>query len=171
MADLHPHVSVLTIRHIDQVLAINNANVPAVSELTAHEFEFDLRHSLHALMIADESGDELRAFCITFGPGAPYQSSNYKWFSDRYETFVYLDRIAVSSQHQNKGYGAALYGALEQLMISDGINSLLACEVNLQPPNPGSLRFHHRLGFSEVGQHESKPGLIVSMLTKRVDLK
>ncbi len=168
MTNSHPQVSVLTIRHLDQVLAINNSNVPAVSELTAREFEFDLEHSLHALMIADESGDELRAFCVTFAPGAPYQSSNYKWFLDRYETFVYLDRIAVASQHQNRGYGAALYGAVEKLMISDGVASTLTCEVNLQPPNPGSLRFHHRIGFSEVGQHESKPGLVVSMLAKVV---
>lgn len=168
MTNLHPPVSVLTIRHLDQVLAINNANVPAVSELSSHEFKFDLEHSMYALMITDESGDELRAFCITFAPGAPYQSSNYKWFSDRYEDFVYLDRIAVSSQHQNKGYGAALYGAVEQLMICNGVAPLLTCEVNLQPPNPGSLRFHHRLGFIEVGQHESKPGFIVSMLAKRI---
>lgn len=168
MTNLHPLVSDLTIRHLDQVLAINNSNVPAVSELTAHEFEFDLENSAYALKITDESGDELRAFCVTFAPGAPYQSSNYKWFSDRYDDFVYLDRIAVSSEHQNKGYGAAMYKALEQLMISDGVTPVLTCEVNLQPPNPGSLRFHHRLGFSEVGQHKSKPGFIVSMLAKSV---
>lgn len=156
----------MTIRHLDQVLAINNANVPAVSELTAEEFEFDLEHSLYALIITDCSGNELRAFCVTFAPGAPYQSSNYRWFSERYENFVYLDRIAVAGQYQNMGYGAALYGAVEQMMIKEGVASLLTCEVNLQPANPGSLRFHHRLGFTEVGQHESKPEFIVSMLAK-----
>jgi hypothetical protein len=168
MINSSPHISFLTIQYLDQILAINNANVPAVSELTPDEFEFDLKHSLHALMITDESGSELRAFCITFAPGAPYQSSNYRWFSDRYEDFVYIDRIAVANQHQNKGYGVALYGAVEQLMISGGGAPLLTCEVNLQPPNPGSLRFHHRLGFTEVGQHESKPEFIVSMLAKNV---
>ena len=168
MTNSPPHISVLTIHHLDQVLAINNANVPAVSELTADEFEFDLQHCLHAPMITDDSGNELRAFCVTFAPGAPYQSSNYRWFSDRYEKFVYLDRIAVASEYQNNGYGAALYGAVEQMMISDGAAPLLTCEVNLQPANPGSLRFHHRLGFTEVGQHESKPQFIVSMLAKEV---
>ena len=29
---------------------------------------------------------------------------------------------------------------------------LLCCEVNLEPPNPGSLRFHQHIGFTEVGQ-------------------
>lgn len=168
MTNSPPHISVLTSRHLEQVLAINNANVPAVSELTPDEFEFDLEHSLYTLMITDVSGNELLAFCVTFAQGAPYQSSNYQWFSDRYENFVYLDRIAVASHHQNKGYGAALYGAVEQLMISNGTAPLLTCEVNLQPPNPGSLRFHHRLGFNEVGQHESKPGFIVAMLAKHL---
>ena len=27
----------------------------------------------------------------------------------------------------------------------------IGCEVNRLPPNPGSLRFHKRLGFFEVG--------------------
>lgn len=168
MTNSRPLISTLTMRHLDQVLAINNANVPAVSELTAEEFEFDLEHCLYAPIITDGSGNELRAFCITFAPGAPYQSSNYRWFSERYENFVYLDRIAVASQYQNKGYGAELYGAVEQMMIEEGVASLLTCEVNLQPANPGSLRFHHSLGFTEVGQHESKPEFIVSMLARNI---
>ena len=27
----------------------------------------------------------------------------------------------------------------------------VAAEVNLEPPNPGSMRFHHRFHFEEVG--------------------
>lgn len=29
-------------------------------------------------------------------------------------------------------------------------------EVNVDPPNPGSLRFHDRLGFTEVGRQATK---------------
>ncbi|MHB1091087.1 MAG: hypothetical protein ACYC06_04325 [Ilumatobacteraceae bacterium] len=54
-------------------------------------------------------------------------------------------------------------------MTIEGTTTLLTCEVNLQPPNPDSLRFHQRLGFGEVGQQESKPGLIVSLLAKRLN--
>ena len=168
MTKSSPPVSLLTIRQQDQVLALNNANIPAVSELTEEEFRFDLEHCLYPLMITDADSDELLAFCVTFGPGAPYQSSNYEWFSKRYENFVYLDRIAMASNHQNQGLGAALYEALEEKMIADQLTTVLACEVNLQPANPGSMRFHHRLGFEEVGQHEPKPGFIVSMLIKDV---
>jgi predicted GNAT superfamily acetyltransferase len=38
--------------------------------------------------------------------------------------------------------------------------------VNLRPRNDGSLRFHARLGFKEVGQQETSYGVLVSMLAK-----
>ena len=166
MTDAHPNISVLAAQYLDQVLTINNANAPAVGALTATDLEYLVRHSLHALMVIDD--DDVQAFCLTFAPGAPYSSPNYRWFSDSYENFVYLDRIAVASPHRNNGCGTALYGAVEQRMHEEKIASLLTCEVNLQPPNPGSLRFHQRLGFQEVGQLESKPGLIVSLLAKHI---
>ncbi|MHB1128462.1 MAG: GNAT family N-acetyltransferase [Ilumatobacteraceae bacterium] len=170
MTDAQPNISILAPRHLDQVLALNNVNTPAVGVLTAGELEFLVQHSLHALIATDVGGNDVHAFCLTFAPGVPYTSPNYRWFSDRYDNFVYLDRIAVESGYQNRGCGAALYDAVERHMISDRTASLLTCEVNLQPPNPGSLRFHQRLGFSEVGQQESKPGLIVSMLAKHIPL-
>lgn len=168
MTDAQPNISVLTLQHLDQVLAINNANAPAVGALTTDELEYLVEHSLYALTVTDVHGNDVQAFCLTFANGAPYTSPNYRWFSDRYDHFVYLDRIAVGSQYQNKGRGTALYRAVEQYMISDRTAPLLTCEVNLQPPNPGSLRFHQRLGFREVGQQESKPGLVVSLLAKHL---
>jgi len=38
----------------------------------------------------------------------------------------------------------------------------------LNPPNEGSIRFHNRIGFREVGQQDSKPDLTVSMLAKTI---
>jgi predicted GNAT superfamily acetyltransferase len=35
-------------------------------------------------------------------------------------------------------------------MRDDG-QALLCCEVNIEPPNPGSDRFHAALGFVEAG--------------------
>lgn len=155
-------------QHLEQVLAINNANAPAVGELNCNELKYLVEHALYALIITDLHEIDVQAFCLTFAPGVPYTSPNYRWFSDCYDDFVYLDRIAVASQYQNKGCGTALYGAVEKYMIIDRTAPLLTCEVNLQPPNCGSLRFHQRLGFCEVGQQESKPGLVVSLLAKTI---
>jgi len=44
----------------------------------------------------------------------------------------------------------------------------LALEVNVDPPNEGSLRFHERLGFVEVGQQDTPYGIRVSMQMRPV---
>ena len=165
MSTFQPAVRNIEITDLPRVLEINNANTPGVSELTFTELETDLENSLHALAIDNEQG-EVCAFCITFDPGAPDAGDNHRWFAERYASFVYLDRIAIDSTHQNLGLGALLYQTVEQRMLDSAEHSLLCCEVNLEPPNPGSLRFHTRIGFTEVGRHSPQQGYVVSLLRK-----
>lgn len=167
MSNFQPTTRNIEIADLARVLEINNANTPGVSELTMAELQTDLRNSLHALAIDNERGD-VCAFCITFDPNAPDAGVNHRWFAERYKSFVYLDRIAIDSNHQNRGLGALLYQAVEQRMLDSAEHSLLCCEVNLEPPNPGSLRFHQRIGFTEVGQHSAQQGYLVSMLSKNL---
>ncbi len=150
---------------IDAALELNNLNTPAVGELDRVQLQFLVDHSLYSFAIG---ADTLHAFCITFAPGAPYTSVNYQWFSQNYSDFVYLDRIVVSENMRNQTLGEKLYLAVEQRMIKDRCAPILTCEVNLNPPNHGSIRFHNRIGFHEVGQQESKPGLTVSLLSKQI---
>ena len=150
---------------IDAALELNNLNTPAVGELDHVQLQFLIDHSLYSFAIG---ADTLHAFCITFAPGAPYTSVNYQWFSKKYTNFVYLDRIVVSEIMRNQTLGEKLYLAVEQRMIKDRCAPILTCEVNLNPPNHGSIRFHNRIGFHEVGQQESKPGLTVSLLSKQI---
>ena len=165
MSTFQPAVRDIEIADLARVLEINNANTPGVSELTFAELELDLHSSLHALAIDNELG-EVCAFCITFDPGAPDAGDNHRWFAERYKSFVYLDRIAIDSNHQNRGLGALLYQSVEQRMLKSAEHSLLCCEVNLEPPNPGSLRFHKRIGFSECGVESTAPGYVVTYLQK-----
>ena len=165
MSTFQPVVRNIEIPDLPRVLEINNANTPGVSELTMAELQTDLRNSLHALAIDDEHG-EVCAFCITFDPSAPDAGTNHQWFADRFESFVYLDRIAIDSNHRNRGLGALLYQAVEQYMLKSAEHSLLCCEVNIEPPNPGSLRFHKRIGFAEVGQRGDGKAYQVVLLAK-----
>ena len=167
MSNFQPNVRNIEIADLARVLEINNANTPGVSELTMSELETDIENCLHALAIDNEHG-EVCAFCITFDPGAPDAGANHQWFADRFESFVYLDRIAIDSNHQNRGLGALLYQTVEQRMLDSAEHSLLCCEVNIEPPNPGSLRFHKRIGFTEVGRHSPQQGYVVSLLQKVV---
>lgn len=46
---------------------------------------------------------------------------------------------------------------------------VLTCEVNLEPPNPHSLAFHHRLGFTQVGEQVTTRGTVrVALLVRPV---
>jgi predicted GNAT superfamily acetyltransferase len=168
MSNFQPIVRNIEITDVARVLEINNANTPGVSELTLSELETDIKNCLHALAIDNEHG-EVCAFCITFAPDAPDAGVNHQWFADRFESFVYLDRIAIDPTYQNLGLGVLLYQSVEQQMIASAQHSLLCCEVNLEPPNPGSLRFHHRIGFAEVGQHSPQQDYVVSMLSKNLN--
>ena len=165
MSNFQPTTRNIEIADLPRVLEINNANTPGVSELTLSELETDIKNCLHALAIDNEHG-EVCAFCITFAPDAPDAGTNHQWFAERYKSFVYLDRIAIDSNHQNRGLGALLYQSVEQQMLNSAEHSLLCCEVNLEPPNPGSIRFHKRIGFTEVGQHSPQQGYVVSLLQK-----
>jgi uncharacterized protein len=165
MSIFQPVVRNILSADVTRVLEINNANTPGVSELTLSELETDIKNCLHALAINNEHG-EVCAFCITFAPDAPHAGVNHQWFAERYKSFVYLDRIAIDSNHQNRGLGALLYQTVEQRMLESAEHSLLCCEVNLEPPNPGSLRFHKRIGFTECGVQSTAPGYAVTYLQK-----
>ena len=167
MSNFQPTTRNIEIADLARVLEINNANTPGVSELTMAELQTDLRNSLHALAIDNEHG-EVCAFCITFDPNAPDAGDNHRWFAERYESFVYLDRIAIDSDYRNRGLGVQLYQSVENMMLQSSEHSMLCCEVNLKPPNPGSLRFHHRIGFTEVGQQSFDTDYTVSLLAKFV---
>jgi uncharacterized protein len=145
------------------VLRLNNAAIPAVSEADLAKLELLVAQSCLSL-VAEHDG-RVVGFCINFAPGADYASVNYLWFCERYTEFVYLDRIAVDETARNMGIGAALYTAVEAAIVG---TPQLFCEVNLRPRNDGSLRFHERLGFVEVGQQETDYGILVSMLAKNL---
>jgi len=148
------------------ILKLNNANLPAVSLLDLDELESDLEVAEHALVIV---ADEVLGFCVTFPSGLDVDlGTNYKWFSDRYDDFLYLDRVVIDAAHRSRGLGEALYREVERRMRSEGRTTRFTCEVNLQPRNEGSLRFHARLGFEQVGEQQAKPGIIVAMLAKTV---
>lgn len=142
--------------------ALNQANVPAVGEETPAAMAELL--AMSSLALGVEAEGALVGFSYSLPPGRPYASENYRWFSARYASFLYLDRVAFAEGHRGKGYGAAMYREVER---QAGDAEWFLLEVNLEPRNDGSLRFHAREGFVEVGQQRVKDKL-VSLLAKRL---
>ena len=155
------HIRPMTTADLPAAVLLNNAAVPALSEADLSKMT-SLVAQARLSLVAEHEGTVV-GFCINFESGAPYESVNYRWFCERYENFVYLDRIAVAEHARNMGIGAALYAAVQNEIAG---TPWLFCEVNLRPRNDGSLRFHERIGFVEVGQQETDYGFLVSMLAK-----
>jgi predicted GNAT superfamily acetyltransferase len=139
---------------VQAAVALNNANVPELNELDADEVA-RLAAMAERSLVAEIDG-AFAGFCWAIGPGQPYSSLNYGWFSRTYDDFVYLDRIAVSPEFRRFGIGRAFYRALVEDFT--GRWPVLTCEVNLRPRNDASLEFHHSIGFREVGQQETDGG-------------
>lgn len=132
------------------LLPMNNAAVPAVSELTESKFAALIASALVCL-VAEVDGRPA-GFLLCLAEGQDYDSPNYAWVSRNRKRFAYTDRICVDENARGKGIGEALYRALFDFE-RDGDRTFL-CEVNERPPNPGSMKFHARLGFREIGRRD-----------------
>jgi predicted GNAT superfamily acetyltransferase len=146
---------------LDRLLGLNEANVPEVGSVDAHRMEFIIAESPIAL--AAVAGGVVVGVCLVLAADSTYDSVNYRWFTQRYDRFMYLDRVAVDASERGRGVGRALYGEVDRRMAAIDHADHLALEVNVDPPNEVSLAFHARLGFSEVGQQNTPYGIRVSM--------
>jgi predicted GNAT superfamily acetyltransferase len=142
------------------VLDLNAANVELLAPMDADRLE-QLRGWADLAHVVEHEG-AFAGFLLTFRPGTAYDSENYRWFSGRYDDFYYLDRIVLVDRFRRLGLGGQVYDEVERRARAHG---RMALEVNLDPPNVGSLAFHDKRGFVEVGTLGS-PGHVVSLRVK-----
>ena len=132
---------------------INRASTPGVgSEASAEGLKRWI--DLSTCLVAADADDHPLGFITLIEPGTlAYESANLRWFEAWQKTascdLIYVDRIAVAAHARGNGIGEALYRAVFE--ISAG-RQFLGAEVNTVPDNPGSHRFHQRLGFKDVGR-------------------
>ncbi|WP_158881518.1 GNAT family N-acetyltransferase [Rhodanobacter sp. L36] len=120
-------------------------------------------HAQAALHRVIEHDGKIEAFLLVLREGLDYDSPNYRWFAARHARFLYVDRIVVAGNTQTRGAGSELYRDARALALRDGV-PIIACEFDIEPPNPASARFHAKLGFREVGQQRIRDGRkVVSM--------
>ena len=90
------------------------------------------------------------ALLLAFDQDADYDSVNYLWFRDRFDRFVYVDRVVVADAARGRGLARRLYDELFAAARAAG-HARIVCEVNSDPPNPASDAFHAALGFVPIG--------------------
>ena len=139
---------------------INEQGLPGTGKVSEQEIIDLLNYSSLSIGLFDS--DSLLGFVICLPPKTVYGSLNYLWFNQRYDDFLYVDRIAVSAAHRNQKIGSKLYQAVIDTASKLGVP--ITAEVNLRPPNPDSVRFHQRHGFTEIGQFEHGQKAVIMML-------
>jgi uncharacterized protein len=147
---------------VDALVAINNSGYPAVPMATAEEMLGLLSMCSLALIAQDADGVPL-GFVMAMDPGLDYASENYVFFESRFSNHLYIDRIVLTDESRGLGLGSTLYQHIFDRARADG-RERVTCEVNLEPPNPGSLRFHRRWGFEDVDTQPTKGGQVVVQL-------
>lgn len=140
--------------------SINEQGLPGTGQISKEELS-DLL-SLCEVAVGAFENQEMLGFVLCLLPNTRYASLNYAWFNERYSSFLYVDRIAVAEQHRDKGIGTLLYGfIIEHAQQKD---FPVVAEVNLTPPNPGSIRFHERHDFNQIGEFHQGQKSVAMML-------
>jgi len=149
------------------ILKLNAEFVHFLSPMTETRLEMLHRQAIYLRVFSE--ADQVIAFLIAFREGAEYDSPNYRWFSERYDRFIYIDRLVIDGMHHHRGIGTQLYQDLFAFAAENRIANVFA-EVDSSPPNPVSDRFHAKQGFQEVGsQFLNTTNKQVSMQMRLVD--
>ena len=157
----------VTISDLEKIRTINEEAIPAVNTVSLDEFKWFLKRSIY-FKVSLNDDEQVCGFLIVLPTGLEYESLNYKWFSDKFSDFAYIDRIAVKDEFRGKGIGKSLYVDLEKSVMKD--IKRIACEFNIKPPNLISKKFHEGLAYKRVGtqltENETKE---VSLMIKEIN--
>ncbi|HET8604234.1 MAG TPA: GNAT family N-acetyltransferase [Marmoricola sp.] len=145
----------------EAVLALNERHVELLAPMDEDRL-VELRGLADRAAVIEHDG-RMAGFVLTFRSGTGYDSANYRWFSERYDDFYYLDRVVVHEDFRRQGLATAVYDELEAHART--LSPVFALEVNLHPPNEPSLAFHHHRGFLRVGELVSA-GHVVELMVK-----
>ncbi len=148
-------------KDFQEILRINEESVHFLSPMSRERLEHMFEEA-ELCKVATNEG-QILAFCLAFREGADYDSVNYLWFASHYPNFLYVDRVVVDLKKQTAGLGSLLYEEVFQHARDTGV-PLVAAEIDIEPPNPVSLKFHEKFGFKEVGRQEVAGGTKVVSL-------
>jgi predicted GNAT superfamily acetyltransferase len=145
---------------LESVLRINAQARPGVAALDHAELERLL--GIGAMLTVAEDLGTVSGYLLSFRYGAAYDGEEFRYLQQHLsEKFLYIDQVAVDARSQRRGLASALYRSLFDHAAEFGA---FCCEVNLDPPNDGSMAFHQRLGFRAIRELKVRDGRSVALL-------
>ena len=94
-------------KDLEEILAINQANIPEVGNIgDINRLNHLIDWSSHLIVVREE---EIAGFIILMRENQSYDSLNYEFFNSQGYPFLYVDRIAIKEGHRRKGLGQMIY--------------------------------------------------------------
>lgn len=151
----------------EQVLSLNEACMPEVGPMDRAKLSSFVEWAPFIRVV--EVDERIIGLLVGMTEDCPYGSPNFGWFRERHSSFAYVDRVAIDEAARGAGWGPNLYREFEA-WAKENDKRLLCAEVNTEPPNPRSLRFHDLFGFDLVDQFEptGSAAYRVGMMEKRI---
>ena len=147
------------------VLEVNGAAMPGVTPIDETELRY-LGSAAALFLVAELNGDVV-GYLLAFSPEDDIDGEEFHWFREHVPTSLYVDQVAVHARYRRRGIGRALYDEVLAAARRGGF-ACLTCEINLAPPNPGSLAFHRAFGFREIGRMTVTDGRHVSLQASEI---
>jgi predicted GNAT superfamily acetyltransferase len=132
---------------VGESLGLNNAHVRETSLLD----EAGMAALLGMAFYARGVDCGATALLIALDQDAGYVNPNFGWSHQRFDSFIYIDRVIVGEAARGRGIARLLYEDLFAAARLAG-HTRVVCEVNLEPPNAASDAFHAAMGFEEIGR-------------------
>lgn len=140
------------------ILRLNEENVAVLSPMDETRLRA-LAGAAELFLVAEADGRPA-AFLIAIREGVTfYDSENYRWFSRNYPSFLYIDRVVIAEGSRGLGLGRLLYQQVFDHARSSGAPCVTA-EIDTEPYNEASLKFHAAMGFHEVGVQRIRGGCV-----------
>jgi predicted GNAT superfamily acetyltransferase len=137
-----------------EILKQNQGALPLVSPMDMDALHWFERKA--AYFRVAEAGGDLVGLLIAVAHDSGYASKFFGWFCDRYDRFIYVDRVIVTESARGKRVAWRLFEDVERFASERAYP--LASDVYSHPPNQISLSFHDKYGFEHVGSQQVDDG-------------
>src|SRR5262245_50899334 len=98
---------------------LNNAAVPDVNALDNCKAAWLTTHAELARVAAIDG--QPAGVIIVLSETAELASEYFTWFTERYENFVYVDRVIVAAAARRHGIATALYREVDRIATEGGL--------------------------------------------------
>jgi uncharacterized protein len=150
---------------IPAIAMINEAGRPNVSPINTQSIS-EVRMTAPYFIVA-ETDHAVVGYIIGYTADNVYDGEEFAWFKGKFAQFLYIDQIAIAPSARAQGIGARFYTHAANF-CQERQFPMMVCEVNLDPPNPISLKFHTHIGFRELEVLKVSDGRTVSLLQKNL---